>query len=108
MALERNLKKAKIAMVQAPDEVVGAANFTKGELNRAGSLPYEQQHIQGAWKAAVWIWKENSANMELCGRGDGPCHCAPTFKQIARNRPLDCRMSLEMPLRSRIGRVESL
>jgi hypothetical protein len=61
------LKKAKIAMVQAPDEVVGAANFTKGELNRAGSLPYEQQHIQGAWKAALWIWKENSANMELCG-----------------------------------------
>jgi hypothetical protein len=36
------LKKAKIAMVQAPDEVVGAANLTIGELNRAGSLPYEQ------------------------------------------------------------------
>jgi hypothetical protein len=54
-------------MVQAPDVVVGAANFTKGELKRAGCLPYEQQHIQGAWKAALWIWKENSANVEICG-----------------------------------------
>jgi hypothetical protein len=63
--------------------------------------------LLGAWKAARWIWEENSSKMELCGARDGPCHGAPTCKQIARNRPLDCRMSLEMSRRSLVGPVES-